>query len=127
MATFEESLRTELSAITGLTNKIYPLTAPPGTAAPYVAYESSGLNEDKVLEGFLESGTTDVTLHIVAVSFASMKSYAALVKTEIKSWLGNQMSSGPVIRNITFGESSPELYEPEVNLYRKIIDFTVHY
>ena len=127
MATFEESLRAELSAITGLTNKIYPLTAPPGTSAPYVAYESSGLMEDKVFEGFLESGTTDVTLHIVASSFASMKSYAALVKTEIKSWLGNQMSSGPTIRNITFGESSPELYESEVNLYRKIIDFTVHY
>lgn len=126
MASFEEALRTELAGITGLTNKVFPLTAPPGTTAPYVVYETSTI-EDKAMEGFLSTVTTSVTLDLVATSYATLKSLTALVKIEIKSWLQSTMSDGPYIQNITFGESSPELYEPEVNLYRRVMDFTVYY
>lgn len=124
---FEQALRTELITVTGLSNKVFPLNAPEGTAAPYATYESSGLDEDKTLNGFLTTGNLDCTVEVFNLTYGSTKTTANLVKSKIKSFLGRTIgTAGPYIQNVTF-EPNTELYEPNVNLYRTIINFKVYF
>lgn len=125
---FEQALRTELITVPGLENKVYPVNAPEGTTTPYATYESGDLAEIKVLDGFDESGTLECTVDVFESTYSEMKSTAGLVKAKIKTFLSRVIgTNGPYIQNVTFAELLPEFYEPNINLYRKSISFTVFY
>ena len=125
---FEQAITVELKTISGLSTKVFPVNAPEGTAAPYVTYDSDDQNWEKVLDGFLTSGPLHCSVDVLHTSYANLKALAALVKAEIASWLMTTIATtGPYIQDVTFDELLPELYEPEVNLYRKIIGFTVYF
>jgi hypothetical protein len=129
---FEQALVVELKTVTGLSTKVFPTHAPEGTAAPYATYESDDQHKEKSLEGFISSGPLHVTVDVLHNSYANMKTLAALVKTEIESWIMASIGTGgsdtgPYIQDVTFDELLPELFEPAVNLYRKSIGFTVYF
>lgn len=126
--TFEEALRTELINITTLNNKVYPLNAPEGTVAPYIVYKSSeGLN-DKSLNGFLESKEVSCELDVIHNSYANMKTLAKLIMDKLKSFEERTIgTAGPHIEELTFDDDCPELYESEINQYRKTINFKVSF
>lgn len=122
----EESLYAELKSIVGIT--VWPMNAPEGTVAPYVTYETSDLSEDKALDGYLSHGNANCSVDVFGATFPLMKSTAALVKAKIKSFEGRVIGTqGPSIQELTFSESNPEMYEPEINLYRKSINFKVYF
>lgn len=126
--TFEAALRAELITITGLSNKVYPVNAPEGTAAPYVTYESGLLDEEKTLGGFLTSGSLECSLDVLGATYGDMKSYSKAVKAKVKTFVNRTIGTGgPFIQDIEFAELAPELYESEVNMYRCIITFTAYY
>lgn len=125
---FEQAITVELKTISGLTTKVFPVNAPEGTVAPYITYDSDDQNWEKVLDGFLTSGPLHCSVDVLHTTYANMKALAALVKAEIASWLMTTIATtGPYIQDVTFDELLPELFEPEVNLYRKIIGFTVYF
>lgn len=127
MIDFEQSLKTELSAITGLSSKVFPLNAPIGTEAPYVTYESSGVNEDKALDGFLDTGELSCTVEVLGSTYASAKQLSPLIRTKIKSFIGRAIGNGgPFVQDVEF-EQNIEMYEPNMNLFRVIINFTVYF
>lgn len=128
MASFEVALYTELSSISGFTAKVFPLFAPEGTAAPYMTYEPGIYTLDKAHNGFLSSGSQEVTVDILAATFSSLKTASDAVVAKIRSFLARSIGTGgPTIQNVTIREQSPLLYEPNVDLYRRSIVFTIYY
>lgn len=124
---FEEALREELSSISGLTNKVYPLKAKQGVEAPYLIYVSSEGVKTKSLQGYLPSKEVECELNIVSDSYSGLKNITKQVIAQIVSFQGRQIgSNGPVIQNVTY-ERPVELYENEVNRYRSVIDLTVRF
>lgn len=125
---FEQALRAELITVPGILNKVYPVNAPEGTQAPYATYESSDLAEIKTHEGFGDTGTLECTVDVFGNTYAEMKTVSRATKEKIKTFLGKAIgTSGPYIQNLTFEDILPEMYEPNVDLYRKSITFTVFY
>jgi len=129
---FEQALVVELKTVSGLSTKVFPVNAPEGTAAPYVTYDSDDQNWEKALDGFLTSGPLHCTVDVLHTSYPNMKNLAALVKAEIASWIMSTIGAstgvtGVYIQDVTFDELLPELFEPAVNLYRKVIGFTVYF
>lgn len=123
---FEEALKTEVAGVTGLTSKVFPINAPEGTVPPYVTYEAGGYNFDKVLEGYLTSGTIRATLEVVESTAAKAIALAVLVKAEIRGWLGTTMATtGPAIQDVTIDDESDVLYDPQTGRYIIVIGFEV--
>ncbi len=122
---FEIALREELIPIC---SKVFPLTATEGTTAPYIIYKSSEGRNLKTLGGNLDLKEVSCELDILATSYSNMKSLAKQVIEKLKSFeLRNIGTSGPYIQELTFDDDSPELYESEVFLYRKIISFNISF
>lgn len=122
----EQALFAELKTISGVS--VHSMNAPEGTPAPYMTYETSDLNEDKTLNGYLTTGTVDCTVDVLCATFPLMKTTSNLVKAKIKTFQSRVIGTlGPYIQNLTFSESNPEMYEPEVNLYRKSINFKMYF
>lgn len=125
---FEQGLRAELITVSGLTNKVFPVNAPEGTAAPYATYETGDHHADKAHDGHMTSGTLQCNVDVFGATYSSMKTTSRAVVAEIKTFIGTKIGgSGPTIQNLTFDEYLPELYEPNVSLYRKSIGFTVYF
>ena len=125
---FEKALRAELIGISALSNKVYPVNAPEGTSAPYATYESGDLAEIKTHEGFGATGTLECTVDVFGKTYGEMKAVSRATKAKIKTFLGRVIGTdGPFIQNLTFEDLLPEMYEPNVDLYRKSITFTVFY
>ena len=122
---FEKALRSELITISGLSAKVFPVNAPEGTSAPYVTYESSDHAEDKTFTGYLTTGSLDCTIDVLGKTYSEMKSVSKLVKDKIKSVQGRDI--GVFVQNVTLDTSMPEMYEPNVDMYRKTIGFTVYF
>jgi hypothetical protein len=122
---FEEALRDELSQINGLTNKVFPLQAPEETKAPYAIYVSSDSVLDKSFEGYSDSGVISCEINILQNSYSGLKRLSKDVIGKIVSFQGRELgTSGPFIKDITY-QTSPEIYEKEVALYRSVIDIKV--
>jgi Ribonuclease G/E len=57
-----------------------------------------------------------------------MKALAKQVINKLKTFELRVIGiNGPYIQELTFDDNSPELYESEIFLYRKIISFTVSF
>jgi len=125
---FEEALKIELAAVAGLKNKVYPVDAPQSVKPPYLTYESNDLLELKTHDGYGDHGNLECTLEVMESTYAKMKALGGLVKAKIKSFQSRSIgTTGPYIQNVTIADLSPEMYEPNVDLYRKSITFTVFF
>lgn len=126
--TFEEALRTELITIEELNKKVFPLTAPEGTEAPYLIYVSSRGRHDKSLEGFQKSKSVSVEINVIHDRASKMRALARQVKTVIMGMEKRRIAeTGPFIEEIVFENEGTELYEHEVDLYRCVFDLTFYF
>lgn len=126
--TFEAALRTELVAIDGLLNKVFPMTAPEGTAAPYIIYTSTLGNYDKTLTGWTRSKAVSVEINVIHNHPTLMRALAKEVQAKIMGFLGRVLAeAGPKIDDLVLESDAPELYEAQVGLYRKVISFTAFF
>ena len=126
--TFEEALRTELITIEELNEKVFPLTAPEGTEAPYLIYVSSRGRHDKALEGFQKSKTVSVEINVIHDRASKMRALARQVKALIMGMEKRRIANeGPFIEEVIFENEGTELYEHEVDLYRCVLDLTFYF
>jgi len=126
--TFEEALRTELITIGELNEKVFPLTAPEGTEAPYLIYVSSRGRYDKSLEGFQKSKSVSVEINVIHDRASKMRALARQVKALIMGMEKRRIANeGPNIEEIVFENEGTELYEHEVDLYRCVFDLTFYF
>jgi hypothetical protein len=123
----EQAIYTELSAVTGLSGKVFPMIAQQDINAPYLTYELNGLARVRTLisnDGLIES---PYQLDIFHTSYSSLKALIDLVVAEIKTWERTNLgSTGPYIQVCSFGDQV-ETYDPDNLLYQGTIDINIAY
>lgn len=123
---FEEVLTTQLKTVSALSSRVYPVTGVQGCVAPYLVYLQSSKHEYEKLTGYTGVSISRYELNILHSTYSGMKSVAASVVALLKTFQGNAVS-GLFIQALSFDEDSPELWENEPQLFRKIINFEVIY
>lgn len=120
------ALKSELSSITGLTNKVFPLNVTEGIKAPYIVYESSDGIQEKTLTGFAPYKDINLTIYIVAASYSDMKEYSIAVITQLQSFLGRYIgdSTDVYIRDVDYSKVDEEYFQ-DLLLYQCTIDSTI--
>lgn len=126
--TFEESLEFEINTITELNAKVYPLNAPKGTKAPFFVYISSEGTYDKTLDGYLKTKWVPCELNVVHSKYNLMKALSKKVMDKVLTFQGRAIgTNGPHIQELSFGDESPDLYENEIDMYRKVINVKFYF
>lgn len=107
-----------IESVPALKGNVYPLNAKEGCALPFCVYVSSGANEDDALDGWIGSYEASIEINVVHKTYTLMKELARLVVDQLK-----RMS----IATVFIDENQPEIYEPEIHAYRKIINLKLIY
>ena len=126
--TIEEGLVAELSAITGLSGKVFPITAQQDTSTPYLTYSKNDTERLRTLlshDGYVE---IQFQLDIFHTGYSSLLALKRLVIAEIKTWERTNVggATGPHIQACTIDEEI-ETHDDETNLYQGTIDFKICY
>ena len=114
----EQDVVRAIEHVSDLAGKVYPLFVPKSETLPFCVYVSDGAEEDDALSGWIGSYETNMEIHIVHSSYASLKSLTDLVVNELK-----QIDTATVY----IEENQPETYESEINAYRKVISLKLTY
>ena len=114
----ESTVADAIEAVNELDGKVYPLNAPENGELPYVVYVSSGSTEDDKLNGWIGSYDTDMEINVLHRSYKALKLLSKAVVQSLK-----RISAGAVY----IEENQPELYEPEIEAYRKIINIKIQH
>lgn len=122
-----EALKIEMESISGLSGKVFPISAPEGAKAPYMTYKLSGNNREQGLNGILGLIKSNCELNIYHATYNTLKaikkSAVQIIKTFGQRSIGN---AGPYIQQVEI-ENDFETYENEVRLYRGIIEINLYY
>jgi hypothetical protein len=124
----EEAIVTELSAITGLTSKVFPIEAQQGTATPYLTYRVNGGERARTLIGHDGLVTANYQLDAFHTTYSNVLALRRLILTELKTWERTNLgSSGPYIQGCTITEEPVETYDDETSLFQSTIDIQLIY
>ena len=104
--------------VPALKGNVYPLNAQEGCSLPFCVYVSCGANEDDALDGWIGSYEVNMEINVVHKTYAQTKNLTCLVVAELK-----RITSATVY----IDENQPEIYEPEIHAYRKIINVKLLY
>lgn len=114
----EEEVVRAVERVPELAGKVYPLFVPKDVPMPFLVYVSDGGEEADALDGWLGSYETRMELHIVHSSYAALKKLTAAVMEEVKA----------IDTATVFIEDSPlEVYESEIDAYRKAVCLKLTY
>lgn len=114
----EADVAAAIEAVREVRGKVYPLNAPENGSLPYVVYVSSGTTEDDSLTGWIGSYDTDMEINVLHSSYKAMKTLSESVVGALK-----EFPYGVVY----IEENQVELYEPEIQAYRKIIHLQIQH
>jgi hypothetical protein len=122
---FEEALSEELSAILGVENKVFPLSANEGEKPPFIIYVSSEGKETMTMEGYHDTKEIGCIIHIVTQHYHQLKPLTKQVISKLQSFYGRQIgTNGPYVKSFTYDEPT-EVHEEEVNYSRCSFDIRV--
>lgn len=123
----EQGLIAELSAITGLTNKVFPIMAAQGTLAPYLTYSLGSNNRENTLMGYDGLVQSQYQLDLYHSTYANLKALKKLVIANLKTYNQRNIGgTGPYIHQIDILNDF-ETYEDAVKLYKGVIEFNINY
>ena len=124
---FEQALRYELSLVSAVTNKVYPLNAPEQAIEPFVIYTSSEGQREQNLNGWATMREVDCEIQVVATSYGDVKSITKDVITKLLSMLNRSIGvDGVLIRDLEYDKPT-ELFDQDLQQYRSVIDIRVRY
>jgi hypothetical protein len=104
----------------------YPLDAPESKARPYATYETSQYDEAKALSGYLTLTTLRYEVDIVADTIGTCKEKHYAMRNALKN-IEQTTQGGQYIEQVTLDSNAPELWEEEIQAYRKILTFEISY
>lgn len=124
---FEQALKEEMESVAGLSGNVFPLRAPESFSPPYLVYMSSEGTPDQILTGFLTTKEVSFDLNLIHATYGDLKALAPLVVSKLQSFLFRNIgTAGPYIQEITY-DDPVEMYEPEIELYRCLIQAKVRF
>lgn len=102
---FEEALVYELNEITGIRDKVFPLSAPEDTEPSFLMYVSSEGEKVQSLEGYTNLNQVTFEIHITSIDYSTLKSLTKQVMDKIFSFYSRAIGvNGPFIRSVTIDE-----------------------
>lgn len=114
----ESDVVTAIETVPDLSGKVYPLFVPKSETLPFCVYASSGTTETDALGGWIGSYDTSIEVNLLHESYKGMKNLALAVTNAIKA-----ISTA----SVSIEENQPEIYEPEIGAYRKVINLKLTY
>ena len=122
----EQGFTVELSALPGLENKVFPITAAQETAAPYITYVLGSNERTCDLLGQAELVKSQYQLDLYHPTYAGLKAFKKIVIQRIKTFnMRTLAGSGPYIQQAEI-VNDYETYEFELKLYRGIIELDIY-
>lgn len=110
-----------------LRNRIFPTNAPEGKSAPYLVYIRERFLQLKVLEGFKKRYETSYLLNIFSDKYEEMEDLAWNVKEIVIGFLKREIGQeGVFVEDVTL-RNMIATFEPQLNLYRGVIDIIFVY
>lgn len=124
---FEEALMYELETITGLTDRIFPLTATEGTDPPFLVYGSSNGRKIQALGGYSDLRELTAEIHLVTEDYAELKSFETAVIDKLVTFQGRSIGiDGPFIKSFTYDEPE-EAHDNEFGYEMASFDIRVRF
>lgn len=125
--TIEQAIHTRLSAVSGLSDKIWAINALQDTTAPYATFNVSNTNRLRSLTSHVGLVSAQYQVDIFNTTFANLLALKRLVVAEIKTWeQTNLATTGPYIQECTITDEI-ETHDEETKLYQGTIDFNIYY
>ena len=124
----ETALRHELiTAISELSNSIYPTNAPEDATRPYLVYTRITTRKTKTLEGYTDKQALSYLFSVMAVKYSDMVSLRKQVEELLLGMPGTQIGDKTkyYIEDLDINNID-EQYEHELKVNRGIIDFTIY-
>lgn len=123
----EQGLTAELSAIAGLSNKVFPIMADQETPAPYITYALGSNDRENTLLGYDGLVQSQYQLDLYHSTYANLKALKKLVIANIKTYNQRNIGGiGPYIQQIEI-ITDFETYEEAVKLFKGVIEFNIDY
>lgn len=124
--TLDEIIKTTLEPVTGLDSHVYPLEGLKNAVPPFAFYLQTAEDEEDTLDG--RTGLMEATfeVNIVAKTYANLIWLAGSAKLALQKLQGT--THGDLrIERVSVRQTSPDLKEMEVNLYRRAYVLRVNY
>ena len=122
----EERIKTALESVDGLRGKVFPLEGLKNAAPDFVFYLRLTEDEESALDGptGLQSGAFEI--NCVSRSFAGLVALGGAVWPVLRALQGTVVE-GLHIERATIRQSSPDIKEKEVNLFRRMYVLELNY
>lgn len=123
----EQGLTVELSSISGLAQKVFPISAEQGTKAPYLTYTLGTANRTMILTGYDGLVETQFQLDLYHQTYSGLMSLKKLIIQAIKTLAQRNLGdSGPFIQQAELINEF-ETYEDAVKLYKAVLEVEIDY
>lgn len=122
----EQAIKTVLETVDGLRGKVYPIAGLKTATAPFVFYLQIGETEDCDFDGGAGLLSATYEINCVAKTYASLVGLSGAVRSALQALQGYKYK-GVLIERATIAQTSPDLKEKEVNLYRRMYVLTVDF
>lgn len=115
---FEQAIRSELSTISNLNTKIFPLFAPENTSPPFLIYQKTRLDLIKTMDGTTKLRDARYEVDIISKTYDQLQDLIADVKAKLISFEGRVIgTSGPFVQSMTI-ENVVEIFEDMPEFHR---------
>lgn len=101
-----------------LSGKVFPLNAPEKECTPFCVYVTRAATEADSLGGWLGNYDAEIELNILHQTYKEMKKLSSDVVEQLKN---------VEEATITISEDAPEIFEQDIQAYRKIISINLMY
>ena len=106
---------------------IFPASAPLEKKPPFIIYHRDSTVWKKTLDGFFGGEEINFIINVFGRNYEQMykmrSELEGLLRKMLGSFIGEDEDVG--IKDLTL-EGIAEIYEPRLELYRGVVDFTVH-
>ncbi|UWG96783.1 hypothetical protein LPY66_18180 [Dehalobacter sp. DCM] len=124
---FEQGLKTELSSITGLDNKVFEIAAPKGTSVPYLIYTLGAIERVKTLDGYAGLVHAQYQVDVFHTEVSSLRTLKKAVTDKLETLDFRQIGgSGPYIQQSEITDDG-KVFEDQVNFYKGTISLSADY
>lgn len=122
----EQAILTALEPIAQISGKVCPLEGLKNAVAPFVFYLIHEWSEEETLDGVTGLHSCMAEVHCVAQTYAQLIALAGSVRPALQGMQGKTYG-GLLIERATIRQTSPDLKEREVNLYRRMYLLQLNY
>lgn len=122
----ENAILAALEPLEGLGGKVYPLEGLKNATAPFVFYLLDAEDEEEALDGPTGLQTATYEINCVAQTYAGLLTLAVAARGALRALQGFSQD-GLLIERAVVQQTSPDLKEREVGLFRRRYSLRLNY